>query len=99
MKHEHRWGGRAVALSALLGALLLTACDKDPVSTGPTNNPNVQVDLLFEKDGYSVYRFSDSGHNIYYVTPVGQVHTAWTQSCGKNCNREKRADSYTGAMK
>ena len=27
MKHEHRWGGRAVALSALLGALLLAGCE------------------------------------------------------------------------
>lgn len=32
-----------------------------------------QVELLFEKDGYKIYRFYDAGHLRYYVTPEGSV--------------------------
>lgn len=79
-------------MCALIGG---TACAKDPVDTVQTNNQGVSVDILFEKDGYRVHRFKDAGHYIYYVVPNGQVHTAYTEGCGKGCTREQRSDSYT----
>ncbi len=63
---------------------ILTGCDKHPLSTSQTGNSEIQVDKLFEHDGCSVYRFEDAGHNVYYTDCTS---TAWSQNCGKNCQR------------
>ena len=65
-------------------ALLSTACMKQPHSTSQTNNPEFQVQLLFEHDGCKVYRFVDY-HYSYFTNCKGS--TEWTEPCGKNCRR------------
>jgi hypothetical protein len=71
------------ALTAL-AVFFMVSCTTDPVSTTKTNNPDVQVDLLFVHDGCSVYRFYDSGHYIYYTVCDGRSSTtAWQQQQGK----------------
>lgn len=70
----------------LILAVILTACASDAIKTERTQNNQISVGLLFEKDGYKVYRFDDGGRYVYYVIPSGQV--IWNESCGKNCSRQ-----------
>lgn len=66
--------------------LILTGCEKQPISSQQTDNVNFQVDLLFSKDGCNVYRFYDQGRSIYFVKcDNGNLQTQSTFSCGKNC--------------
>jgi len=69
------------------------------VRTEQTNNPELKSDLLFEKDGYKIYRFNDGGRNVYYVVPNGQAQTVYNESCGKNCFSEVRIESTTAKTK
>jgi hypothetical protein len=79
MKHRIQTAKLAVLCSALLA---LGACSKDPISKAGTNNPEITVELLFEKDGVKVYRFTDSGRSIYYTDARGR--TDWSVNQGKN---------------
>ena len=54
---------------------LVAACVQDPVSTSRTNNPNVDIDLMFMHNGCSMYRFPDDGHYVY-----------WTEGCSSTIN-------------
>ena len=65
----------------VLSITLLGSCTKDPVATSSTNNPDVQVSLLFEHDGVKVYRFYDDGSYIYYTDARGS--TMWRENRGK----------------
>lgn len=71
---------------ALVLLLLVTSCAVDPVSTEYSDNPKVQVSLLFTHEGCKVYRFYDSGRHHYY-TDCGE--TMSTQSCGKSCTQQE----------
>ena len=81
----------------LLLALLavLSGCSADPEATEQTSNPDVSVGKLFEKDGYTVYRFSDAGRWVYYVVPAGQAHSSYSTSCGKSCTKTVRVSTQT----
>lgn len=62
-----------------LGLLLIVvaSCSKQerndikPQSWLRTSNDSVDVALLFEKDGYRIYRFADAGYYRYFVVPGG----------------------------
>lgn len=58
--------------------LLLVGCSKDPLVIAPTNNPDINVSLLFEKDGVNVYRFVDDGYPVYFTTPIRPI--SWRRS-------------------
>lgn len=76
----------------LVPLFLIAGCDANPVSTQSTNNPKVQVDLLFVHDGCAVYRFYDGGEGHYYAV-CGRglnVTTSSEQPCGKGCVREEQ---------
>jgi hypothetical protein len=84
------------ALAAFLMLTPLVGCFAEPVGRGPTNNPEVQVDLLFTHDGCTVYRFRDVGFH-YYVrcqdTAPGE--TVSTLACtGKGCTDGIRTLTY-----
>jgi hypothetical protein len=71
----------------ILAIILLTAfsgCYEKPVSS-TTEGRGVEVELLFEKDGIKVYRFSDGGH-YHYFTDRGE--TMSTMQSGKNYTEE-----------
>lgn len=62
----------------LITIILLTGCSKTPIGIEQTSNSTIQVDLLFEKDGVKVYRFTDYGRPIYYTDARGS--TQWSES-------------------
>lgn len=71
-------------------AVLLAACDKPPVNTTSTNNPQVPVSTLFTHEGCTVYRFNDGGKSHYYTRCDGgtvSTGTGVTENCGKGCTR------------
>lgn len=76
---------RILAIAALA---LLGACDKPAMQTERTDNPNISTELLFNQNGYLVYRFYDGGRAHYFVIPEGTVTSTYTENCGKNCRRD-----------
>jgi hypothetical protein len=77
------------AFTIAAASVVLSGCNEAPVATGPTNNPNVPVAMLFEHDGCRVYRFWD-GRYHYYATCGGRAVGTMgheTTTCGKNCWR------------
>lgn len=69
----------------LLGALLLlsmVSCKKVTVSSSTEGN-QVQVDLIFVKDGIKMYRFEDNGR-YHYFTSRGETITTQSYRSGKN---------------
>lgn len=52
-------------------ALALSGCARDPIETSRTDNPQINVEKLFEHEGCSVYRFLDGGHFVYYSNCKG----------------------------
>lgn len=42
------------------------------VSKAP-NNQTYEIEYLFEKDGYKMYRFRDYGHYVYFTTKNGST--------------------------
>ena len=84
-------------MNKLLFLLILccfTACEKESISRGQTNNKNISVDFLFEHDGIKVYRFFDYGRPHYFtskeeaitsnhqITQAGkaQIHQYWDEN-------------------
>jgi hypothetical protein len=67
------------------------ACEKAPVSSSKTDNPEITVELLFENDGVKVYRFHDQGRAIYYTDARGK--TAWSVSQGKAGTRAHNVET------
>jgi hypothetical protein len=84
---------KLAALPALALALgpTLAACHipADPVAVQPTNNPEVNVSLLFSADGCDVYRFYDGGEHYFARCQEGRVSTLSPKRCGKNCRRDE----------
>jgi hypothetical protein len=72
----------------LIALLLLASCAKDPVATGRTDNPEIDVGTLFDHEGCRVYRFHDGDRSVYYAKCYASSETAWSESCGKNCHRQ-----------
>lgn len=64
--------------------LTITSCTHDPISSSK-EGVNIKVDLLFEKDGIKMYRFSDNGQ-FHYYTDRGETIT--TQQSGKTTYQE-----------
>lgn len=88
----------------LAAALLLSGCAHDAMQSS-TAGQGVTVDLLFIKDGVSVYRFPDGGHYHYYAVSrngPASVSSAWQECrpCGKStCCHEEREEMQTVARR
>lgn len=94
MKNQNTSSSRrlAVFLSiALLGLFAFSGCMKEPVSTEKSSNSQINVELLFEKDGVKVYRFEDGGRAIYYTDARGRTEWTTTQSNGKTSSSRKHS--------
>lgn len=67
----------------MLIALLCAGCGEERrvQAVEETSNPDYGVALLFEIDGYRVYRFVD-GRAHYLVLPEGSAITTWTERKG-----------------
>jgi len=65
-------------------ALASAGCVTPPIGTAMTNNPGIQVDLLFEHDGCRVYRFMDVGYHYFArCDGAGPTATVLPDKCGK----------------
>ena len=66
-------------------AVSTAACVAEPIATAPTNNAEIQVDLLFEHDGCRVYRFRDIGYHYFArCNGVGPNASVLPDKCGKD---------------
>lgn len=77
-------------LIAMFFGLVMVACTNTPMSVVQTDNPGVNVSLLFvDSDGCKVNRFEDYGVRHYVVCPrdVEVSPTMWDEGCGKGCVR------------
>lgn len=83
---------RKLTLTVLMFILivLLNGClgeSKEVVEDG-----DFKIELLFEKDGYKMYRFKDNGRYIYWSVPVDKignvrVQNDYTVSQGKHTKK------------
>lgn len=73
--------------------IVLCACGTEPERAVNSSNQKADVELMFELDGYRMYRFSPDimQHDIYFVIPSGSTH--WTESYGKG--QTKSVSVYT----
>lgn len=73
----------------LLGCALLSGCYGEAQEVAQTENPNFQVELLFEHEGCRVYRFRDGNLHYYVRCLTGQTETITqtTHSAGKTSYR------------
>ena len=81
----------------MVGASILAGCANDPVAESATNNPNVDVALLFSHDGCDVFRFRDGGYH-YYVRCAGSLPRAQTTqdvTCVKGCTKNEQTGITT----
>jgi hypothetical protein len=74
---------KKLLLISILG-LTITSCVNDPISSSK-EGLDMEVDLLFEKDGIKMYRFFDNGH-FHYYTNRGETIT--NQQSGRTTYQE-----------
>jgi len=68
------------------------SCQKDAQQSFVSkSNPNFKPELLFEIDGYKVYRFRDD-RTVYFVIPEGSTHSR-VDTTGKGSYKDY--DTYT----
>lgn len=84
----------APAFASVLLAVVLTGCYKEAQQKEQTTNSEFNLELLFEKDGCKIYRFSDGGHAVYWTDCRGKVESVYTQSSGKS-SHEVRVQNET----
>jgi hypothetical protein len=86
------------AIAPCLVTAALAGCVNDPVATSPSNNPDMQVDMLFSHDGCTVYRFRDITYH-YYVRchDARSAETLSTRSCGKSCSYEEAIQTLSSS--
>ena len=53
--------------------------------TAQTENPEIEVGLLFTHEGCRVYRFLDRYRYVYYADCGSSASTEHEESCGRNC--------------
>lgn len=82
------------AIIVVITLLAVTGCNKTPIQMSRTQNPDINVDLLFEHDGCKVYRFGDGGRSRYFSKCSNKSSVSWTETCGKNCRTEQQVDSH-----
>ena len=65
--------------------LACAGCMTDPIATAPTNNAQIQVDLLFDHEGCRVFRFRDIAYH-YFVkcNGAGPNASVLPDQCGKS---------------
>ncbi len=63
--------------------VLMASCNAGPISVSKTNNPQVNVEFLFEIEGNKVYRFRDGGYDHYVVIGNTAISTETAFRSGK----------------
>ncbi len=70
----------------LISLLFLAGCAKESISSEITEGNDINIELLFEKDGCKMYRFRDGGRYIYWSNCEGKTQYSYSTStnAGKN---------------
>ena len=79
---------KTILLLAVVIALLSCEMPKEPI-TNPEKVEYHSVQLLFEKDGCKVYRFSDEGNVVYFTNCAGKTEYERTVHQGKMVTHER----------
>lgn len=78
---------KCIASAVLAALLVLAACGEPthPLSTERTQNPQIDLELLFEKDGCRMYAFAAYGSAHYWASCPGLVDSPRVEyhPCGK----------------
>ncbi len=53
------------------------SCTRPALETVNSSNPNIELELIFEKDGCKMYRFYEGNRYIYWVDCRGQVVSSY----------------------
>jgi hypothetical protein len=75
--------------------LATAGCHASAVAESPTNNAELEVQVLFTHDGCTVYRFFDVGAHYYVRCNGAPPETMSRVSCGKNCSRPEAIPTLT----
>lgn len=67
-----------------LFAIILSGCASPSISTQPSTNSEIKVELLFEYDSIKMYRFRDNGMFHYFTKDM----TIQTYKSGKSTKTE-----------
>lgn len=54
--------------AVLVFTLVLGACERTPINTVETDNPDVRLDVLFTHGDCTMYRFPDRTRLVYFST-------------------------------
>lgn len=80
---------RSLPLAFVTALVALAGCAPlRPIAVAPTDNSLVPVEILFNHDGCTVYRFKDQGVHHYFARcdgPALEPETITTERCGKKC--------------
>jgi hypothetical protein len=67
----------------LFVAVLLSACQSDPIESSRTDNSEITVHKLFTHEGCTIYRFNDGGRIVHYASCQSSSDTTWEDLEGK----------------
>lgn len=79
---------------AIVVCFMLSGCYADPSYKSQSSNPKVEVQLLFEYDGCSVYRFWDGGYARYFVNCRSGSSVEYNEYQGKTSRTDSISTSY-----
>jgi hypothetical protein len=68
-------------LILLTATICIFGCGRQAKELRSTDNPRINVELLFEHEGVKVYRFYDGLDTLYYTDARGSVE--WIEYRGK----------------
>ena len=81
----------------IIGVALLASCKSDPVSVERSSNGQIEIELVFEKDGCKMYRFNDGMQRVYYTDCTGKTHYQEYHSNGKGGGYYEDHDTETNS--
>lgn len=62
-------------LIAVLACMTIGACVKSSIGRESTNNKDIAISKLFDKDGCTMYRFYDMEYRYFVICPTGHEAT------------------------
>lgn len=73
----------------LVSLFILSGCFKEAISHETTDINDINIELLFEKDGCKMYRFKDGMRYIYWSNCEGGSEYSYTQHNGKTTSSHR----------
>lgn len=77
LNDPHNCDLAAMKMATIIMIMLLFGCAETPRKTLKTSNDKIPVELLFELNGITVFRFFDAGEYRYFVDARGSTHSSY----------------------